>query len=415
VNVKASFLPGAMLTLMATAITTTSCSRDISLLPPVDAGPGATAEAGAPRADAAAGGGAACSGLGDPITLPTAAGATCAAALSARAHRFALCACDSLNVTQELDTDTFDSSIGAPSGDPFAAIGVNGDLTSSARITAGGAVYVAGSGGFTTTQTLIDAGTFRVGATTWIMSGAVEVPTDAYLGGDVIGILLVIGTLHLGPNAITAQAVIDAGTTVREAVSVPPPCDCGATFVDIPAAITATAARNDDAVAGLDPGGLSVTAGPAAVDIPCGRFALATIDTRQPLALMVHGRALLAVTGDVTLRAGLTVALDPGAELDLLVGGRLLSSGATSVGSASPARFRIWVAGTASVALDDGPTLAAMLHAPGAFVTASAGLEVSGGLFARALTTGGTTTIHFDEAVLSSGEICGESPQTPVP
>jgi hypothetical protein len=404
-----------MLTLMATAIVT-GCSRDVSLLPPVvDASPGATADAGAPRADAATGGGAACSGLGDPITLPTAAGATCAAALSSRAHRFALCACDSLNVTQELDTDTFDSSIGAPSGDPFAAIGVNGDLMSSARITAGGAVYVAGSSGFTTTQTMITAGTFRVPGKTWIMSGAVEVATDAYLGSDLIGILLVTGTLHIAPNANIAQAIISAGGIVGEPVSLAPPCDCGSTFVDIPAAITSTAARNDDVAGGLDPNGLTVTAGPAAVDIPCGRFALATIDTRQPLALMVHGRALLAVTGDVTLRAGLTVALDPGAELDLLVGGRLLSSGATSIGSASPARFRIWVAGTASVALDDGPTLSAMLHAPGAFVTASAGLEVSGGLFARALTTGGTTTIHFDEAALSSGEACGGAAQTPVP
>jgi hypothetical protein len=121
------------------------------------------------------------------------------------------------------------------------------------------------------------------------------------------------------------------------------------------------------------------------------------------------------VAGDVVLRAGFTVALDPGAELDLLVGGRLLTSGSNAIGSQTPARFRIWVAGSQSVVLDDDPTVGAVIHAAGAQVTASSGLELAGGLFAKTLTAGAQVNVHYDQAVLSAGTTCGEPAATPVP
>src|SRR5262249_54769936 len=155
------------------------------------------------------------------------------------------------------------------------------------------------------------------------------------------------------PSAITALAFIsiDTPAILRQPISVPPPCDCGAPVADIPGALAATAARNDNLAAGLSPGRLAAVDTSTAVDLPRGQDRLSAISAQQALFLAVHGRALLAVAGNVDLRAGLTVALDPDAELDLIVGGRLTSSGGASIGSTAPARFRIWLAGSDSIVL----------------------------------------------------------------
>jgi hypothetical protein len=115
------------------------------------------------------------------------------------------------------------------------------------------------------------------------------------------------------------------------------------------------------------------------------------------------------------LRAGFTVTLDPGAELDLLVGGRLLTSGSNAIGSMTPARFRIWVAGSQTVVLDDDPNVGAVVHAAGAPVTASSGLELNGALFAKTLTAGAQVNVHFDQSVFTVGASCAEPPATAVP
>jgi hypothetical protein len=248
-----------------------------------------------------------------------------------------------------------------------------------------------------------------------IPSGDVDVGEDAFAGGDIQGIIIVGGTLHIDPGAVDALAVIAASYTVTEPVSVAPPCDCGAGTVDVGAAIAAAVATNDDAAAGFGPDRLAAVTTSTLLDIPCGTYALSSIDAQQSLFLAVHGRALLAVSGDVVLRAGFTVTLDPGAELDLLVGGRLLTSGSTSIGSMTPARFRIWVAGSQTVVFDDDPTVGAMIHARDAQVTASSGLELQGGLFARTLTAGAQVNVHFDQAVFSAGASCGEPTATAVP
>jgi hypothetical protein len=340
----------------------------------------------------------------------------CASALATRQHRFALCVCDSLSVTSQIHTDTFDSSGGTIGAQPPAAIGVDGDLQSSGRIQALGSVYVAGPGGLTVSDLLVSLGSLRVAGPINVPSGgAVDIGEDAYAGGDIQGIVIVSGTLYLDPKAATALADISASYTVRQAVSVAPPCDCGPNVVDVAGAIAAAVAHNDDASAGFAPDRLAAVTTSTVLDVPCGTYALSSIDTQQSLFLAVHGRALLAVSGDVVLRAGFTVALDPGAELDLLVGGRLLTSGSNAIGSQTPARFRIWVAGSQSVVLDDDPTVGAIIHAAGAQVTASSGLELSGGLFAKTLTAGAQVNVHYDQAVLSAGTICGEPTATPVP
>jgi hypothetical protein len=379
-------------------------------------GGGAGARDGSSPADGPGDGAvAACSGLGPSVVLPSPAGPTCASALTARHHRFALCACDGLNATFPLYTDFFDSSGAVIAGQPPAAIGVNGDLQASGVVQALGSVHVAGAGGLMSADRIVALGSLRVSGPTRALSGVVDVAQDVYAGGDLQGLIIMGGTLHVDPGASTANANIYAADIVREPVSVAAPCDCGQNAVDVAAAVAAAMRVNDDAAAGFAPDRLAAVTTSTLLDIPCGTYALSSLDTHSSLVLAVHGRALLAVAGDVVLRAGFTVTLDPGAELDLLVAGRVLTSGSNAIGSMTPARFRIWVAGSQTVVFDDRPNVGAVVHAPGAQVTASSGLELSGALFAKTVTAGARVNVHFDQAVFSVGASCGEPSATAVP
>lgn len=362
------------------------------------------------------GAGAACVGMGPPITLPSSAGPACAAALATRHHRFALCLCDSLTTTQPFYTDAFDSSGAVIGEQPPAAIGIDGDLQTNTVVQALGSIYVTGSGGVMSADRIVSLGSLRVAGPTRSLAGSIiDIAQDAYAGGDLQGFILLGGTLHLAPSANTAGATVYADGLVIEPVSVPPPCDCGQSVVDVAGAIAAAVRVNNDAAAGIAADRLAGVTTSTVVDIPCGTYALSSIDTRAAVVLAVHGRALLAVAGDVVLRAGLAVTLDPGAELDLLIGGRLLTSGSNTIGSMAPAHFRIWVAGSQSVVFDDDPSIGAVVHAPGAQVTASSGLELSGALFAKTVAAGARVNVHFDQAVFSVGASCGEPTAIAVP
>jgi hypothetical protein len=411
------------------AVAVTGCTRDVSLLPSrspgdaadgfpgpdaqADSGPDSSADArGEPLQDG--GGGPSCASGGGLITLPTSSGPVCASALAARAHRFALCTCASLGQIAPLRTDVMDSTLGTVGGEASAAIGVNGSLqVVGASLTAAGAIHVAGPDGLTTDTTLNAARSLRVAGPTRITAGAAEVGTDAFFSGDISGLFAVTGAVHLAPGASSVQAIVAAREVVREAVSVPPPCNCGSGFVDVPRAITDTMAVNDNQTIGLAVDALANVTSSVARDIPCGAFALSTIDAQQAVLLKVRGRTLLAVAGDVTLRGGLAVELDSGAELDLLIGGKLTASGGNFIGSVLPARFRIWLASGGEMRLDDRPRIGAMIHAPAAAWVAPMGLDLAGALLASNVLSG-AINIHYDQAVLSSGVSCGEPIETTV-
>ena len=405
-----------MLVRLLLATTTTSglaaCDRDVSLL-----GGGPDGGGGGDAGDARPGDGGpiACTGL-PPIQFPTAGGAVCASTLSQRAHRFSLCACGDLDLSagSPVSTDSFDSSStasGSGSG-PTAAIGVGGTLTASAAITGGGALYA--STGLAATAGFNVGPSLRVGGAVVLVSGPGHVAGAASVAGAISGILQVDGLLHQPAGVGMSPPLIPESQTVREPVSVPNPCDCSGAFVDLGGVITAAQASNDDAIAGFPSDSLATVDAATIVDVTCGTYLLTSINATQTLVIAGHDRALIVVAGDVVVRAGMTVILDAGAELDMVVGGRLIASGGNPIGSAAPARFRLWMAGTDSVVLDDAPALGAMLHAPNATVTASSGLQVFGGIFARSVTLGGQLVLHYDEAVLTSGASCGEPPANPV-
>jgi hypothetical protein len=197
---------------------------------------------------------------------------------------------------------------------------------------------------------------------------------------------------------------------VREAVAVAPPCSC-AGGPDVGGAVAAAALANDDARLRLSPDRLRGDDVPTELDLPCGSYYVTALDTHEDLDLRVHGRVRLSVTGDVLLRGRLQVELDPGAELDLLVGGTLISAGGRELGSrVAPARVRIWIGGGGTVSLGSHTVLGAVLDAPRALVGADE-LELFGSILARGYQLGDQLTLHYDRAVLAGGVVCGDPAQ----
>jgi hypothetical protein len=427
----------AVLTALALALAGVSCHRDVNLLGPADGGPGGgrggsvsgtagtagTAGTGVIGGTGGTGGtpvNPACVGLGPAIVLPTSTTAPCAAALATRGHRFALCACDPMTAPARLRSDSYDSTV-APAAfeERAAAFGFSGNLNVNAEVRAGGALYVAGAAGLVALNAPIRTtmGSLRVGGPLSMSGDHADIDGDAYVGGNVTGDVRVNGTLHV-PTTATVDMQIQV-PIAREAITVAAPCDCSAGaagFVDIAGAIATAAGRNDNASINLSPTALAPVTAQKVLELPCGTFYLNDIDADAGVTLVVHGRTLLAVGRDVALSSGLTVQLDPSAELDLLVSRWLTVSGSAPFGATgAPARFRVWVAGTDSVIFDGAPPTYAVVHAPSAPVSAPAGLPLSGSLLARSISIGADTMIHYDRAILAAGTVCGEPPATPVP
>ncbi|HVV51224.1 MAG TPA: hypothetical protein VHO06_16260, partial [Polyangia bacterium] len=359
----------------------------------------------------------ACTGLGPPIALQTAGGLTCAAALATRGHRFAVCACDNLTLAAGLRTDAFNSTNSGDNDQVSAAVGTDGALVtlSNAELRAGGAVYVAGSAGVSANEHLQAGASFRSGGPLTMLSSRADLYGDAYVDGELTGSVDVSGTLYV-PTTVTVGGNVQAGAVSPGPVSVSAPCDCSDSFVDVAGTIATAHGDNGDAAAGFGPDALTMVSGAAQLTLGCGTYYLDSIvpaaGAIAPITLVVHGRALLAVAGNVILNGGLNVVLDPSAELDLLVGQWFTTSGGTIGAPAAPARFRIWIAGNESLTFDNQPTIAAVVHAPGAVANAAAGLTLSGSLFVKSLILGDDSQVHYDRAILSAGAGCGEPTAT---
>jgi hypothetical protein len=385
-----------------------ACSRNLELLPDRDGAAGASGMD--TRADTTL----SCSGLGPAIALEIDGVARCAGALEAASHRYALCVCSALELEPSFRSDAFDSTGLTGSDKTTAAVGVNGDLSCSATVEVGGAVHASGPGGaevsasFQTVESLRLAGPLAAG-------DEVRVGADAYVGGNVSGEVTVAGALHT-PEEATVDATVQSSLLVREPVSVPAPCDCSSRLVDVAGAVSAAGAANDNLAVGLSTDAFTgSTSPPSTLDLPCGRFFVSAIELSSDLKLNVHGRAELAVLGDVTIRGALDVNLDSGAELDLVLGGTLAVSGGRIVGSkAAPARFRIWTVSTEDLLFEDDPIVGAVIYAPHAGVIAPAGIELFGSLLAARFSPGGPVVVHYDRSVLAAGVPCGAPAQAAV-
>ncbi len=332
--------------------------------------------------DGGSGGGPNCAAAGNP-TLGLDGGASCTGALAQSTFTFGLCSCTTLQASNHLTTDGFDSTKGAPDGGAGGSVGANGNVSWSGAVNVGGSLLTRGN--VTASQAAVVRQDLQLGGT---LTSSASFTVD--------GNAQVVKTLPASARVLG---------TVTKVTSVAAPCNCTS---EVPTASIIAAHRgtsNDDAVIGLSPNALTGN-NPSRVDLPCGNYYLSQINAAQALTIAVHGHTALYVDGNVTVSGALAFQIDPTATLDLFVAGTFTASNSLALGSQSnPARCRMYVAG-ANIALSGSATLGCNIYAPSALFTLSNNVVAYGSIFANSIQASGNATVHYDTAVLNAGSEC---------
>lgn len=357
-----------------------------------------------------------CMGLGPAVLVGdmTMGTASCAGAIATRVFDNALCTCTSANVVGYLKTRSFDSGMGTMDTAAGAPIGIDEGDTTGGYTDVGGSLVVAGAGGVNFGGYLDVHGDASFGGPVRA-AGYIHVHRDLHADGNVtcIGQVSVDRDAFLTPthNLITFPDV--GGHTYHQAFSVPPPCDCSPTgIVDIASIVAYGTTHNDNADVSLDPAMLDPIIGIGVdVTLPCGRFYLNAISGLGSVTLHAHGRTALYIGGDVNALGVLDVDLGTTGELDVFIGGNLLSIGQGSWGErARPAATRIYVAGAGTVTLVGASGFVGNVYAPNATITAVGDTEVYGSLFGGVVNMPGYLSIHYDRSILDVDMDCPPPP-----
>jgi len=384
-------------------LTTLAPSDGDADVPDPDAGPARDAgDARVPGRDAAV---AACAQRGPLYDVGDGVAGACGSA--SRGFHYALCVCGGFQNAGDTFIDGFSSAAGASTFDAqsgslalHGGLALNGGATRQTVI--GGSLLIAGDVGaplagqdLQVFGSLFDRGQLE--------GDEITIGGDAQIGGRVrVNRLRVGGVLTLPPGA--QPEVRDGAPAFREApVSVTPPCEC--------------ARRLDFAALGLDPAeSLRALDAPREVTLPCGRYFVERVYANQPLTVRIQGRVALYVRENVVVDEGgsLQIALDAGAELDLVVGTTLSARGPVSIGDPrTPTRTRLYFGGTSSVAGDtlnfEAPSvLGASIYAPTLALNVAGGeLALHGAGLVAAVTSQSTLRLHYDRTL--ARDTCAEA------
>jgi hypothetical protein len=316
----------------------------------------------------------------------------CLGTLAQTTFRWSLCSCTDLNVSARLETDAYDSTQGPyKPGQIGGGVGVDRDVTNwSEAVLVGGTLWVAG------TDTYSSSGPPS------------EVKADMHLGGSwkastsftVDGPAYVVGTL----SGVTVTGKKSSVPSVSAA------CDCSeGKKIPVATIVGAHESSNDNDGIGLDPAVFESPRSALHLDLPCGNFYFTNIKTSLATTIAVHGRTAIYVGGDVVASSALAFTLDPDSELDVFVAGTLKVSDTFVFGSPNyPALSRLYVGGTAKIALSDDVRLAGEFYAANSEqVVWSAKNAIYGSVVAGNFRSSDVTSIHYDRGVLRAGDGCG--------
>jgi hypothetical protein len=259
------------------------------------------------------------------------------------------------------------------------------------------------------------AGDLRLGAAL-SAAGPILVGRDAWLqeAATSKSLITVVRDLHLGPNGSIGGTgpAIALGKTVHESFEVAPPCECAnEALVDVGGVVNQGMTQNDNRRLGLAFDALSNVASPKQLTLSCGRFALQQISGDAEIALRIVGRVILVVDGDVEAGRKFSLELEPGAALDLFIGGNLSISGESLIGdNTRPAATRVYVLGSNDIALPGTERFSANLYAPHAKITVLALGDVYGSAFGATVRSLGPLLAHYDRAVLQADADCAAPP-----
>lgn len=348
-----------------------------------------------------------CAAGGPPVLVgPTDGPATCAGTLAQVTFRWGLCSCSGISASSAITIDAFSSSL--PDGGLGGSLGANGTYSAAREFRVTGAMWLEDS---LSAAAAGQVGDLNVGGT---CTGAnTQVTHDARVTGNVSA-LRVGGQLLVSPGS-TVGTDVTAGSLVRGPVVVPPPCDCKPEQrVDILGIIANGKQSNDNASISLSPSVLTALSAPTRLDLPCGRYFLTRINANQPTTIAIHGRTALFIEGDLSAAGDLAFSVDPGAELDVFIGGGVTSSGAIRFGSPErPAQSRFYLHG--GISSSTRGVLAGNFYLPTSTFSTSGGAHVYGSVFCGSLGASGSLDVHYDQAIRNAGVLCSGDGGIPLP
>ncbi|MET0410648.1 MAG: hypothetical protein ABW217_05105 [Polyangiaceae bacterium] len=339
---------------------------------------------------------------------------TCAGEVAAETFASALCSCQDTNIAGYLKTRSFQPG---DAGEPErlgGSVGVNESYSTSGYADVGGGFTVSGP------RELLFGGLLRAGqdlklAPSASVAGVIEVGRDAWLTDDVraFGRVAIERDLYTSAGVgFRGIAVVDVGGEERtQAVSVAPPCACGAgEIIDVSALVAEGEADNDNAGVGLDVDALNAEIGAVEVTLPGGRYFVHQIGGVGAMRLNITGKTAIFVEDDVIATGAFAIELAPDAELDLFVRDNLVITGAARFGDrARPSATRVYVGGTGDIAIAGYAAFVGNLYAPTANVVIGGYGQIYGSLFGKNITAAGFVSVGYDESIQQPGSECPPS------
>ncbi len=389
-----------------------------------------------------------CTGGGPPIVIHGTAVPKCSGELAQVSFTHGLCSCGDIGVpalSSDSYVDAFDSKKGPyePNG-KGGSVGANGALKTTS--------FFSVSGDLRTVARLEVGSEMKIGqelhdGANLVLKGKLTVADDARVAGTITGSgeATIGGKLYTPACGSLPGDVTVAGGCVSQTPTVNDPCACkAADRVPVPSIVThySTLANNDNALIGLSAAVFDASGAPARLDLPCGYYYLNQITSSGALTIAVHGPTALIVGGSIDVASAITFTLDPGATLDVFVGGTVAATALLRVGSmAYPAGSRFYVGGVCkaassackldadccslqcnggscaggggadpfSVNLTSNSALNGLFYSANASFRTSSDLEMFGAVFAGRYHSTSNTKIHYDGAATSLADECPPS------
>jgi hypothetical protein len=352
-----------------------------------------------------------CVGGGPPIVNPPNQGG-CLGGLAATTFRWTLCSCKDVQLMDLILVDAFDSTKG-----PYMPGGMGGGVgadnsyhSSASSVPPSGGIWgdlwAASSMGINDDGDDMVKHELRSGGPLGA-NGSLSIGADAYANGSVSGGITIGGRLYVPSGANVG--VTPAGGIVRAPVSFAPPCDCAANqLVPIAAMVQAhTSPNNDNAAIGLNENVLASPGGPSRLDLPCGSYYLSSIHPGVPVTIWAHGQTALYIGQDVAPSDDIAFGVDPAGAFDIFIAGTLSTQAKLTIGSPNyPALTRTYIGSTTGVTFSSEANIAGNIYAAYGLVNWSAGTDAYGSVFAGNFNASAETRIHYDTAVLRSGNGC---------
>jgi len=389
-----------------------------------------------------------CVGGGPPIEVPDGGGGQdCTGNLGQVSFTYALCACEDIGpLSQLIFTDAFDSTLGPYTpGGIGGGVAADGTISDSTTITIGGDLWVAGSAGLLIKANSSVKSQLHNGFGL-ALSKTLTITGKAFIGGLITSQGGGGGTSNVltTPDCSAVPFTFQPTSCVSAPVTVAPPCDCtnnGLIPVRTIVAYFSVPAHNDNAAIGLSPTVLQSPSTDIRLDLPCGYYYLNTINANHTATIVVHGHTGLFIGGSIISSQNIQFDVDPGATLDIFVGGVVKNSATLTVGSpAYPRLSRVYFGsgscngngGTCSAPADccsgicnaDGTCggtggslgnavefsntalLNGLFWAGYGHVKHSGTLTMYGAIFSQSYDASGDTIIHYDRGATTIGNEC---------